>query len=129
MFMTGLNITVAIYHRRNNSDDRVGGASEYLSIDRTGLPARIVERGAPWILKAQGIVLETMYSCTVQSENYIQLQVTHDDVIIPESGQYQGIQFYVMDVQDTTLDDNPVDYRGFHRLLTLKKLLPNLVVI
>lgn len=129
MTMTGLNITVTLYHRKNNSDDRVGGASEYLSVERTGLPARITQRATPWMLKAQGIVTETMYQCTVQSPDYTQLEIQQDDVLVAESGQYQGIQMYVMEVQETSLDDNPVDYRGFHRSLTLKKLTPNLLVL
>lgn len=129
MFMTGLNITVTLYHRRNNSDDRVGGASEYLSVERTGLPARITERSTPWILKAQGITVELTYSCIVQAENYTQLEVEQDDVLVAESGQYQGIKMQVIEVSDTSLDDNPVDYRGFHRQLTLRKLVPNLKVL
>jgi hypothetical protein len=127
--MTGLNITVTIYHRQNNSDDKIGGADEYLSVYRTQIPSRIVAKSTPWVLKSQGIVTEQMYSCVVQSPDYIQIDVHRDDVLVPESGQYQGVQLLVMEVEETSLDDNPVDYRGVHRGLTLKKLTPNLKVL
>ena len=124
MTMTGLNITVTFLQRVKDADDPIGGAVQHLAPIQTNIPARLTEVNTPWTMKAQGQTAEGLYDCTVEAPLYDQLIIQNDWIIQPESGQYQGLLFMIMEVEDTSLLDNPVDYRGYHKSLSLKRLTP-----
>lgn len=121
----GLNITVTIQRREYQPDDSIGGAKHKFSPVMTGIPARITTSKIPYTLRAQGIDVRDTYDCLVVSPDYRSIDVRYDDIVIPESGQYQDDQFRVKAIQDTSLDDNPNDYRGFHKLLQLERRTPS----
>jgi len=120
----GLNILVSIYERVQDTDDIIGGSRQHLAPKITNLPGRVTEVSSPYIMKAQGLTVEGIYQAVVESPNYQALDIQVDDVLIPEQGQYTGIKFMIMEVSDTSLDDNPIDYRGFHKGMTLKRFTP-----
>lgn len=120
----GLNLTITIFRRVQEPDDTIGGARQHLSPVQSNLPARITKIRTPTILKAQGIVNEDTFMCAVETVNYTPVNIRQDDVVVPDSGQYKGFQFMVSEIEDTSLDDNPVDYRGLHKGLTLRKIEP-----
>lgn len=120
----GMNITMTIFRRVQEPDDVIGGARQHLSPVQSNLPGRITDFGTPTMLKAQGIVTEGVYTGVIETVDYTAVNINQDDVVVPDSGQYQGVKFLVTEIHDTSLDDNPVDYRGYHKGLTLRRIEP-----
>ncbi len=120
----GLNISVTFFQRVEDTDDVIGGARQHLAPTRSNIPARLTVVRTPWMMKAQGQTTEDMYDLFVESSNYEQLVVSNDWIVVPDSGQYQGWKFMIMEIEDSSLWDNPVDYRGIHKHITLKRLTP-----
>jgi len=122
--MTGLNIRVSLFHRDQDADDDIGGSVQRISPYKTNVPARIGPTPTQWNLVAQGITVQDVFPCTIESPDYTILEITQDDVLIPEAGHLIGLQFFVMSVQESSLLDNPIDYRGWHANLSIKRLIP-----
>ena len=122
MTLQGLNITVAIYHREQNSDDEGGGSNQRRTATYTHVPARIGNRMSPFSLRVQGIENVNMYDCVIQSPSYEPLVIRIDDVVVPETGQYTGKEFVVLAVQDDTVFDEHNPYQNWHRALSLRRL-------
>ena len=123
MTLQGLNITVAIYRREQESDDDIGGSKQRRTPIRTGIPGRIGNLRSPMSLRLQGLENINMYDCNVQSPDYTDLDIQIDDIVVPESGQYTGEDFVVKAIQDDTLRDNfdNQDYR-YHKFLSLQRV-------
>ena len=120
MSLQGLNITVAIYRREQEVDDDVGGSKQRRTPIRSGIPGRISNARSPMTLRIQGIEVSDLFDGVFQSPNYEDLDILIDDVVIPESGQYQNREFVVLAIQDDTIADNISDYRR-HKFLSLRR--------
>lgn len=117
--MLGMNITVTLYRRIKQVDDDIGGrVSKYHKL-RGGLPARVTASPSPLILRVQGLETRNFFNCTVWSENYDVVDVTSDDILVPESGQYKDYQFRIQSVEESSVEDNPNSYRAMNKRLSL----------
>lgn len=126
--MLGMNITVSLYRRVKMPDNSIGGRVSEFVKTRGGLPARITATPSPLILRVQGIETRNYFNCTVWSENYVVIDVTADDILIPESGQYKDYQFRVQSVQESSVEDNPNSYRSMNKGLNLLWETPPVIV-
>lgn len=120
--LRGLNITVSIYRRVQGPDDEVGGSVQIRTLIRSGVPSRITQMPTPMTLKVQGIENTDNFDCVVQPPDYTPLTVDTDDIIVPESGQYTGLDFVITNVYDNPEADWPIDYRFIHKRLSLRRI-------
>jgi len=118
--LQGLNTTIAIYERQQQSDDDIGGSVQIRSVRRSGVPARIGATRSPMGLRVQGIEASNLYDCVCQSPDLTDLIIRIDDIVVPESGQYQGMDFVVLAIQDDSIADSPGDLRR-HKYLSLRR--------
>lgn len=120
--LRGLNITVSIYRRSQSQDDEVGGSVQIRTLVRSNIPSRITLTPTPMTLKAQGIENTDNFDCVVQPADYTPLDIQTDDIVVPESGQYVGLDFVITNVFDNPEADWPIDYRFIHKRLSLRRI-------
>lgn len=123
MPLQGLNITVTVYRRNQEADDEVGGSKQRRTPIRTGIPARIGATRSPMSLRVQGMEATNLFDCTLQAPDYTDIDVRIDDIVVPEVGQYTGMDFVVLGVQEDSSSDDPnQDYRR-HKNLSLRRIV------
>lgn len=119
--LQGLNITVDIYRRQQQSDDDIGGSIQLSCPIRTNIPARIGSPKTPMMLRAQGIETANTFDCTMQSPDYTDIDIQMDDYVIVTSGQYMNKVFAVTAVQDDSLSDNDIQDYSRHKSVSLRR--------
>lgn len=120
MRLQGLNITVTIQRRQQQSDDDIGGSVQTTQTVRSGVPARIGGTRSPMQLRAQGIEVQNVFDCVMRSPDYDDLDIRIDDIVFADSGQHRGQVFAVTAVQEDSVADSPGDYRR-HKFVSLRR--------
>lgn len=121
--LQGLNITVTLYHRHQQGDDEVGGSVQTRDPVAVNIPARIGPTRTPYILRVQGIESSDMFDCTIAGYDpltYQSVKIMLDDILVPDAGQYQGIDFVILGTQEDSVAENPNDFRK-HKNLSLRR--------
>lgn len=120
--LQGLDILVSIYRREQQADDEVGGSVIDRKLIYSHIQAKITSMRTPMFLRAQGIETTNNFDCVVQPSNYIPLtKIEIDDILVPETGMYAGLDFVITNAQDNPVANSPVDYRFIHRNLSLRR--------
>lgn len=129
----GMNAMLTIWRRVKAPNDDVGGRVETYTKLHENIPGRIVSSPSPLIFRMQGIETQDFYQCVAWSPDYNVLLVQGDDIVVPQAqsvpGKYDGWQFKVQSVEDSSIDDNRNSYLGMNKKLNLKRETPRTNVV
>jgi len=118
--LQGMNDLVKFYKRVQSADDDIGGSVQTLQEVYSGVHARIGNSRVPFALRVQGMETSDMFDAVVQAPGLTDIVIYPDYVMEPQTGQYQGLKFAVLSVQDDSIASSPGDMRR-HKQLSLRR--------
>jgi hypothetical protein len=116
--MMGLNSTINIIARAQQTDDTVGGSVRADATRYAGVRARISQPRPAQLLMQQGFEVVDTYEVIIYPDRYPAIQ--SEDIVTPLDGQFAGARLRVQTVEHSSL---PPSHPRSHMQLFCKRVL------